>query len=126
MAAQINVGRIVQASAMPCSRSVALKFKEFSRTRRQIYITAAFKEERPTIADIVGHMFGRVVKPIVAIDEFAAAKHKATVQKNSASVIALISASERHVFHGVQHALTLREYIDFSNHCDWAQSCPGL
>lgn len=100
-----------------------LKAKHGGHARRKSFMTAAFKNANPEVAAIFEANVSNSFKLLADIDAFAIEKDKATKAKAPASVIALITEDERHIFANIPHVFSFPEALDFFFKLDLAKSC---
>ena len=119
---------VVQPSSL-ANKSLGnfLKFNEFIKTRRWMFISSGFRHDHADICAIVEHHATKCphVKLLPTVDEFALKKASAVKRRSSASVIALIGDAEGAIFDNVQHCMTLQGFIACSCSLDLVRSYTG-
>ena len=83
-------------------------------------VTDTFRTELPAISKILDDRLAERTswKTIDSLEDFAAAKTKAVASNASASVVALHSEAEAHIFANAPHCFTLKTFLKFITKMD--------
>ncbi|CAK0889058.1 unnamed protein product [Prorocentrum cordatum] len=117
---------IMQPSAFITERhGVSLKLKQYTKTRRAVFITEPFKVAHPAIVASIRKHESSQFTFLPDIGKFAIEKDKAIRGQAAARVIALITEGERHIFANVQHVYNVDQCLKVAYQLDLHKSCPG-
>eukprot|EP00959_Pyramimonas_sp_CCMP1952_P455080 9470990-Pyramimonas_sp.AAC.1 len=116
----------MQPSAFITERhGVSLKLKQYTKTRRAVFITEPFKVAHPAIVASIRKHESSQFTFLPDIGKFATEKDKAIRGQAAARVIALITEGERHIFANVQHVYNVDQFLKVAYQLDLHKSCPG-
>jgi hypothetical protein len=115
LALALSGGWVMAPDTLVRRSGVCIKFHDTLQARRKVFVTDAFKTERPSIAALLEAKVAdtKVWKFITDIDAFALLKATAARTKCPATVIALIGDGESQAFAGVSHCFNFATFVAF-------------